>query len=224
MILPNTNLEKKYFQKGQYVIGIDEAGRGPLAGPVVAAAVLVFPEAISGEVEFNRELIRDSKTLSEKQREEIYGYINNNPSLFQVGIGEVSHQMIDKLNILNATFLAMRLAVDELLTKIFQDEKFFQIIKRENICLFVDGNKKIPKINLEQKVFPRGDRNFFSIAAASICAKVTRDRRMMKFHKEFPEYCLNQHKGYGTKLHYEKIKKFGPCRIHRRSFNLGLED
>ncbi len=223
MILPKTKIEEDCLGRGQYVIGIDEAGRGPLAGPVVASAVLIFPETISAEVDFDRELIRDSKTLSEKQRDEIYEHINNNPNLFQIGVGEVSHLMIDKVNILNATFLAMRLAVDELLTKIFQDEKLSKIINRENLCLLVDGNRKIPKINLEQKVFAKGDRDFFSIAAASICAKVRRDRMMRKFHEEFPEYCLDQHKGYGTKLHYEKIKKFGPCRIHRRSFNLGLE-
>lgn len=223
MILPKTKLEENCFEKGQFVIGVDEAGRGPLAGPVVASAVLIFPETISSEGKFKREFIRDSKTLSEKQREEVYRNVCDNPDLFQVGIGEVSNLMIDKINILNATFLAMRLAVDELLTKLFQDEKFFKKIKREKICLFVDGNRKIPKISLEQKIFSKGDRDFFSIAVASICAKVTRDRMMKKIHKDFPEYFFEQHKGYGTKLHYEKIKKFGPCRIHRKSFNLGLE-
>jgi ribonuclease HII len=208
MILPKIKFEESCFEKGQFVIGVDEAGRGPLAGPVVASAVLIFPETISNEVEFDRALIRDSKTLSEKQREEIYEHINNNPDLFQIGVGEVSHLLIDKVNILNATFLAMRLAVDELMTNIFQDEKLSKIITRENVCLFVDGNREVPKINLKQRVFPKGDRDFFSIAAASICAKVKRDRMMRKFHEEFPEYCLDQHKGYGTKLHYDRKKCF----------------
>jgi ribonuclease HII len=224
MILPKTKFEESCFKKGQYVIGIDEAGRGPLAGPVVASAVLIFPEAVSAEVEFNRDLIRDSKTLSEKQREEIYEHISKNPDLFRIGIGEVSHKLIDKMNILQATFLAMRLAVDDLLTSVFQDEKLSQKINHENICLLVDGNRPIPKIKLKQRVFSKGDRDFFSIATASVCAKVSRDRMMRKFHEEFPEYHLDQHKGYGTQLHYEKIKEFGPCRIHRKSFNLGLED
>ncbi len=223
MILPKTKFEEQCFQKGQCVIGIDEAGRGPLAGPVVASAVLIFPEAVSVEVKFNRDLIRDSKTLSEKQREEIYEHINNNSDLFRIGIGEVSHKIIDKVNILQATFLAMRLAVDDLLTSVFQDEKLSKKVSHENICLLVDGNRPIPKIKLKQRVFSKGDRDFFSIAAASVCAKVRRDRMMRKFHEEFPAYHLDQHKGYGTKLHYEQIKKFGPCRIHRKSFNLGLD-
>jgi ribonuclease HII len=222
MILPNTKFEENFLGKGKLVIGIDEAGRGPLAGPVVASAVLIFPETFSSENIFDKKLIRDSKTLSEKQRENIYKWIIGSKNFFRVGVGEVSHQMIDKINILNASLLAMRLAVDDLLSTIFQDEKLSQKIKRENICLLVDGNKKIPKINLEQKVFPKGDRNFFSIASASICAKVTRDRKMKNFHQDFPEYGFDQHKGYGTKLHYEKIKKFGACRIHRKSFNLSL--
>lgn len=204
------------------MIGIDEAGRGPLAGPVVASAVLVLPEFFSEEIAFDKRLFRDSKTLSEKQREKTADFISISNQYFFAGIGEVSNSMIDRINILNASLLAMRLAVDDLLVKVLESGAV-KGFEKEKMLLMVDGNRKIPKINFQQRTSPQGDKNFLSIAAASICAKVHRDKLMQKYHREYPDYCLDRHKGYGTRLHFEKIKKFGPCRIHRRSFNLGLD-
>lgn len=209
MILPGVKIEKELALGGaQMIIGIDEAGRGPLAGPVVAAAAWVHPGALDLEFK-SRQLIRDSKSLSEKQREEIYKFLIEN-ELFMIGIGEVSHVMIDRINILNATLLAMRLAVQDLLGNTKDSEK--------KICLVIDGNKKIPHAKHEQHLFPKGDRNIFSIAAASICAKVHRDAIMKKYHEKFPGYGFDKHKGYGTQLHMEQLQKNGPCRIHRKSF------
>jgi len=221
MFLPHNKIEKALLQENANMIifGIDEAGRGPLAGPVVAGAGWVNPEIIEKKFE-GRELIRDSKALSEKQRERIFKVIcqNNN---FQFGIGVVSNIIIDKINILAATLLAMRLAVDELKDEI-EKLKGLEALDNERLILLIDGNKKIPKIKIPQKVFPGGDQNIFSISVASVCAKVHRDRLMDKFHKKYPVYGFNRHRGYGTKLHYAMIKKHGVCKIHRESFNLGI--
>lgn len=213
MILPKTKIEKElHRQNKNIVIGVDEAGRGPLAGPVVAGAVWVNPGILDLKFE-NRELIRDSKSLSGKQRQAINDFLVEN-ELFLVGVGEVSHQMVDRLNILGATMLAMRLATEEVIKKISVHEK----ISQENICILIDGNRKIPKIGFEQRIFSKGDRNIFSIAAASIIAKVYRDAIMKKYHKKYPNYGFESHKGYGTKFHLQQILKYGPCEIHRRSF------
>jgi len=213
MILPKTTIEKELLgQNKLIVIGVDEVGRGPLAGPVVAGAVWTNPGILDLEFK-DRELIRDSKTLSEKQREKANEFLLGN-ELFTVGIGEVSHQMIDRLNILGATMLAMRIAAEEVIEKISVREKFSQ----SDVCVLIDGNRKIPKVNFEQRIFSKGDRNIFSIAAASIVAKVHRDAIMKKYHKKFPQYGFDAHKGYGTKFHMEQIQKIGPCRIHRKSF------
>ncbi len=209
MILPNTKKEKELREGGfEIVIGVDEVGRGPLAGPVVAGAAWVNPEILERDFE-GRELIRDSKKLSEKQRNKIHKFIKKDNN-FILGIGEVSVEMIDKINILNASLLAMRLAVDEVKERMKNTQG--------KICVLIDGNKNIPNLDLEQRLFAKGDQRIFSIATASIYAKVYRDELMMKYHQEFPEYGFDRHKGYGTKLHIEQLNKIGACAIHRKSF------
>jgi ribonuclease HII len=176
------------------IAGIDEAGRGPLAGPVVSAAV-IFPldVCISG--------IDDSKKLSPKQRETLYHQIYDQAG--SIGIGIVDPVEIDRINILQATLLSMKMAVENL--------------SPAPEFLLIDGNIPIP-MSLPQKSIPQGDGASVSIAAASIVAKVTRDRLMDRYHDEYPQYGFMQHKGYPTKNHKAAISCFGPCPIHRRSF------
>ena len=213
MIKPKTTIERELLSgNSEIIIGVDEVGRGPLAGPVVAAAAWVHPDLLDAEFE-KRELIRDSKTLSEKQRIEICERIHQNDG-FEFGVGEVSHHMVDRINVLNATFLAMRLAFEEVLEKVSWKKK----VTQKNVCLLVDGNKKVPKVPFDQRVFAKGDERIFSISVASIVAKVHRDTLMRKYHEKFPEYGFDKHKGYGTKLHMEQLQKNGPCDIHRKSF------
>lgn len=183
------------------VIGVDEAGRGPLAGPVVAAAVKLkkYSEVLDE--------INDSKKLTEKKREKLYDIIVEN---FEIGVGVVSAIEIDEVNILNATFLAMRKALCELQDKLKDYE--------QNIVL-VDGNFKIREYKGEQVPIVKGDAKSLSIAAASIIAKVTRDRMMRELDRVYPNYDFSKHKGYGTKKHVEVLKKMGPIKgIHRNSF------
>lgn len=174
--------------------GVDEAGRGPLAGDVYAAAV-VFREGTVIEG------INDSKKLSEKKRELLYDEIINSAEAWAVGTATAAE--IDEMNILQATFLAMKRAVDGLSVK----PKF----------ALVDGNR-LPQLGLETECLVKGDGTSASIAAASIIAKVSRDRYMCRLAEEYPEYCFDKHKGYPTKLHYEKIREFGPSPVHRLSF------
>lgn len=217
MILPGIKIEKELLAvEDRIVIGVDEVGRGPLAGPVVAGAIWINPEILEKDF-VGRDLIRDSKLLSEKQREKIFQIIQQDDN-FVFGIGEVSPMIIDRVNILNATFLAMRFALEDLLDKIRSVDNAVEDKSLENMVVLLDGNRKIPKVDFKQRVFPRGDRHIFSIAAASICAKVYRDRLMDDYHKKYPQYGFDRHKGYGTALHFECLKKFGPCDIHRRSF------
>ena len=176
------------------IVGVDEAGRGPLAGSVVAAAVIVKNHEPLSE-------INDSKKLSEKKREKLFDIIKENCI---VGVGIVDEKEIDKINILNATFKAMREAISNL--------------KEEFDLILVDGNHKIRGCELENECIIKGDGKSLSIAAASIIAKVTRDRMMKEEAEKYPEYGFERHKGYGTKLHREKIVEFGACEIHRRSF------
>ncbi len=177
------------------VCGIDEAGRGPLAGPVYAAAV-VLPLGL--EIDG----LNDSKKLSEKKREQLFDIICEKAVDYSIGIA--TEQEIDEINILNATFLAMHRAVEGL--KIKPD------------YALIDGNQhpKIPFLTEETVV--KGDAKSMSIAAASILAKVSRDRFMLEKAKEYPQYQFEKHKGYGTKLHYEMLKEFGPSKIHRMTF------
>ena len=222
MRLPTWKVEEELIRENQLAIGIDEAGRGPLAGPVVAVAVWIEPDffhkASENSKEFGKEqlnLIRDSKTLSAKQRERAFDFMIKNTN-FHFGVGQCSPREIDRLNILGATFLAMRLAVDDLLDGL---ENKAEKDGLEPVLL-IDGNREIAKVPWRQKTFVGGDGLVFSIAAASIFAKVTRDKMMVDFHQKYPLYGFSRHKGYGTKAHYEALKELGPCFIHRRSFRL----
>ncbi len=182
------------------VIGVDEAGRGPLAGPVVAAAVILK--------EYTEELdeINDSKKLTEKKREKLYDIIMKN---FDVAIGISSVEEIDKLNILNADFLAMRRALNDL-KKLKKDKEYI---------VLVDGNLKIKEYTGKQLPIVKGDAKSLSIAAASIIAKVTRDRFMKELSIVYPDYKFEKHKGYGTKAHIEAIKDKGVIEgVHRKVF------
>jgi len=200
MVYPNFKEEKKLWNKGiKYVVGIDEAGRGPLAGPVVAGAVIIRKFLISN-FEFSK--INDSKKLSPQKRGEAYKIITKNKNI-EWGIGIVSEKIIDKINILEATKLAMIKAVKNLKTK--------------PDFLILDGNMKLD-IKIPQKSIVKADGKVFSVAAASILAKVTRDRIMEKLHKKYPKFRFNIHKGYPTKEHVKMLGKYGFCPIHRKSF------
>ncbi len=179
------------------VLGVDEAGRGPLAGAVVAGAVII-PEYFSELDEIN-----DSKKLTEKKREKLFEIIIEKCI---VGIGISDEKEIDEVNILNATFYAMRKAISQVTEKAEFD------------VVLVDGNHKIKGYMGKQEEVIKGDAKSLSIAAASIVAKVTRDRMMLEVDKEFPEYNFAKHKGYGTKLHREILLEKGPCKYHRKSF------
>jgi ribonuclease HII len=189
--------EKIAYQEGyQLIAGIDEAGRGPLAGPVVAAAVVFPPDYVNAE-------INDSKQLSARKREELYEIIKSDA--VAIGMGIVDADVIDRLNILRATLQAMREAVLELSTS--------------PDFLLIDGLNRIP-LHTPQRPLVKGDSLSISIAAASIIAKVSRDRIMEMYHRQFPQYNFRQNKGYGTKEHCSAIKQFGMCKIHRKSFHI----
>jgi len=193
--------EKKLFSQGYKIIGaLDEAGRGPLAGPVVAACVI-----FNANISINNDLIKvnDSKKLSEKVREVLFKLIKQN--FIEVGVGICDHRTIDKINILQATFLAMKKAISS--------------IKNKPDLIIIDGSAKLPNYSTPQQTFIKGDEKLFTIAAASIIAKVTRDHIMQEMDKLYPDYDFGKHKGYGTKLHLDKLKQHGPCAIHRLSFN-----
>ncbi|KPJ54977.1 ribonuclease HII [Parcubacteria bacterium DG_72] len=202
---PNFREEKKLYKKGyKKVVGIDESGRGPLAGPVIACAITV-PEFLISNFKFLK--IKDSKQLTAKQREEIYKLLKKDSGV-QWGIGRVSEKVIDRINIFQATKLAMQRAVKNL-------EK-----KQANIdFLIIDGSFEI-KCPISQKSIIKADEKVFSVAAASIIAKVFRDKMMINYHKKFPEYCFNRHKGYPTKQHKQVIKQHGSCCLHRQTFHL----
>ena len=176
------------------ICGIDEAGRGPLAGPVVAAAV-ILPEGIQLPG------VNDSKKITEKKREMLFDFVKENALAW--GIGEASETEIDEINILQATFLAMHRAVDNL-----QISADFAL---------VDGNR-IQGLDIPLECVIGGDGRVLSIAAASILAKVTRDRYMREMAQQYPEYGFEKHKGYGTKAHYAAIEQYGICPLHRKTF------
>lgn len=185
---------ERLYADRQYICGIDEVGRGPLAGPVVAAAVILPKDC---EILY----INDSKKLSEKKREQLYGEIMD--QAVAVEFGFASHERIDEINILQATYEAMRMAVSNL--KVKPD-------------ILLNDAVTIPGIGIEQVPIIKGDAKSISIAAASIVAKVTRDRLMVEYDKMFPYYRFAKNKGYGTEEHRVALKKIGPCAIHRRSF------
>ena len=176
------------------VCGVDEAGRGPLAGPVFAAAVILPTDR---EIEG----LNDSKKLTEKKRDLLFDKIKE--EAIDYCIASVDEKTIDEINILQATFLAMRNAVNGLKIK-------------PDIAL-IDGNQP-PKLSIAEKTIIKGDSLSASIAAASILAKVSRDRFLLELDKQYPEYCFAKHKGYGTKLHYEMLDKYGISPVHRMSF------
>jgi ribonuclease HII len=197
--------EKRLWKGGyKYVVGIDEAGRGPLAGPVVSGAVLILEKDFK-EIK-KTESVKDSKKLNEKKREEVYPNLVNNPKL-KWGIGIVSEKIIDKINILEATKLSMIKAVKDLEMKNHIKVDF----------LILDGKMKI-ELDIDQESIIKADDKVFSVSAASIIAKVTRDRLMIKYDKKYPIYNFKKHKGYGTKEHLKSIRKNGICKIHRKSF------
>lgn len=194
MNYPNSFIEDKLRSRGKIPAGIDEAGRGPLAGPVVAAAV-ILPK--------NFELvgINDSKKLNNTKRLILYNKLIEELDCYAIGI--IEPQEIDKINILRASLKAMKIAVNNL--------------EKSPDYLLVDGNHRIP-MPIPQEPIIKGDGKCTSIAAASIIAKVTRDRIMENYHNEYPQYNFTKHKGYPTKEHIEALKKFGACPIHRRSY------
>ncbi len=193
---PNIDLEKKLWKEGYIkVCGLDEVGRGPLAGPVVAGAVVI------GDEKHFLEGVRDSKMMTEKKRLFFVDQIKKNSLGW--GIGIVENEEIDRLGISQAVHLAMELAIEGLGFKVDY--------------LITDGNvRKIGDYSME--IITDGDAKHYSIAAASVLAKVRRDEIMREFSKEYPEYGFENHVGYGTKAHMEALKKFGPCKIHRKCF------
>ena len=194
--MPSFDYEKKY----SYPCGVDEAGRGPLAGPVVAAAVL-FPKLSLSIDLFS--LINDSKKLSEAKRELVYEKLRASDAIIGVGLATVEE--IDQINILQASLLAMTRAIDQLCASVLPD------------MALIDGNKS-PKITIPTLPIVKGDSKSYSIAAASIVAKVERDRMMADYAAQYPQYEFDKHKGYPTALHLEKVSTFGLLPIHRKTF------
>lgn len=189
--------ERALWREGEvYIAGVDEAGRGPLAGPVVAGAV-IFPENVFIEG------IDDSKKLNSKKRDDLFPIILN--AAISVGFGIVSEKIIDQINILQASYKAMKIALKKLSVR--------------PTHILVDGYS-IPGSSFRQTPLVKGDSRCFSIAAASIIAKVIRDRLMVKYDRLYPQYGFARHKGYCTKRHIEAVEKFGLCKIHRRSFQV----
>lgn len=176
------------------ICGVDEAGRGPLAGPVCAAAVILPPNTLIDGV-------NDSKKLSEKKREALFDVIKETAVSYCIAYASVEE--IESLNILNATMLAMKRAVEGLNVKADY--------------AMIDGNK-MPQLEIDGETIVKGDAKSMSIACASILAKVSRDRLLYEYAKEYPQYQFDKHKGYGTTLHREAILKYGPCPYHRMSF------
>lgn len=189
------------------IAGVDEVGRGPLAGPVVAAAV-VLPE------DFNVLGVDDSKKITEKNREKLFTEIK--AECVSWGIGMASHEIIDEINILQATKLAMKRAVKDL-------EKNLAKRGAGSLDMVLFDAVEIEDLDIPQKSYIKGDAKVLAIAAASIIAKVTRDRMMIKYAREYPWYAFEKNKGYGTKAHYEGIREKGICPIHRKSFLKNLD-
>lgn len=188
-------LENEIYDSGvERICGVDEAGRGPLAGPVCAAAV-ILPRGL--EIEG----LNDSKKLSEKKRDNLFDAIC--AEAVSYGIAFASVEEIEQVNILNAAMLAMNRAIEKLSVK--------------PTLALIDGNRD-SAINMPSRCVVKGDAKCADIAAASILAKVTRDRYMLEMAEKYPEYHFEKHKGYGTKLHYEALREYGPCEIHRPSF------
>ncbi|MBR6242254.1 MAG: ribonuclease HII [Ruminococcus sp.] len=205
--MPRVILHKELFDHDSslrktypVICGVDEAGRGPLAGDVYAAAVVLDDEVLI-------DYLNDSKKLSESRREKLYDEIIEKAKAYCIATASVAE--IDKLNILRATMLAMKRAVEGL--GVSPD------------MALIDGNR-LPELDCKAQCVVKGDAVSASIAAASVLAKVARDRYMKDLDKKYPEYAFAQHKGYGTKLHYEKLAQYGISDVHRRTFLKNLED
>lgn len=202
-ILPTIEYESKFWEDGlRFIAGVDEAGRGPLAGPVVAAAV-VFPKSLFARDSNPIADVKDSKKLTQKKRIQVFELIQK--KALSIGVGIVPHDVIDEVNILNATFKAMHKAINRLVPP--PDH------------LLIDG-PHFPEMGIPYTKIINGDSKSFTIAAASIIAKVIRDNLMAEYDEKYPEYGFAKHKGYGTSAHIAAIKKFGYCEIHRKSFKL----
>lgn len=200
--MPDLSFEKKSKDAGyRFIVGIDEAGRGPLAGPVSAAAV-ILPEG------YSHDLLDDSKKLTEKKRESIYEDLMNDDEILW-GLSFAEPKEIDEINILKATHAAMGRAVDDLLKKISID--------RDSVYCLIDG-LPVKGFSYASEGIVKGDGKSLSIAAASIIAKVSRDRKMVEYGEQYPEYGFERHKGYGTKAHMEALHAHGVTPIHRQSF------
>ena len=194
--MPDYEFEKAAVNSGfSCICGVDEAGRGPLAGPVCAAAVILPAGAVI-------EGLDDSKKLTDKKRERLYDIIKQTAVAYSVAYGTLEE--IETVNILEATYLAMNRAIEGLTVK-------------PDFAL-IDGNRVPRGIKIPCETVVKGDSRSMSVAAASVLAKVTRDRLMLEYDKKYPEYNFKKHKGYGTKEHTELIKQYGPCEIHRLSF------
>lgn len=194
--MPNYEYENAAAERGYgFVCGVDEAGRGPLAGPVCAAAVILPPGLVV-------EGLDDSKKLTEKKREALYEIIKEKAVACGVAYGTLEE--IEELNILEATYIAMNRAVEALSVK-------------PDFAL-IDGNRVPRGLTVPCETVVKGDSKSMSVAAASVLAKVTRDRLMLEYDVKYPQYDFKKHKGYGTREHTELIKKYGPCEIHRLSF------
>ena len=194
--MPDFSYENEAAKNGyKYICGVDEAGRGPLAGPVCAAAV-ILPE------DCEIEGLNDSKKISEKKRELLYDIIIEKAVAYSIAYGTLEE--IEQYNILEATYLAMNRAIDGLSV--------------ETDFALIDGNRVPKNITVPCETVIKGDSKSYSIAAASILAKVTRDRLLLEYDKKYPQYGFASHKGYGTKAHYEAIAQHGVCEVHRLSF------
>jgi ribonuclease HII len=201
MIYPDTHLEEKLWKEGyKIVLGIDEAGRGPLAGPVVAAGVVL------SDISQVIPIVRDSKTMTSKQRDEAFEQIKEKSLAYGVGI--VGAGDIDRVGIQKAVLEAMTIVVEIVERKL--NSKIDYII--------ADGENILSIKNYKMKKIKKGDLLHYSISAGSVLAKVTRDRIMHEYHSKYPEYGFDKHVGYGTKIHMDALKKYGPVSIHRRSF------
>jgi len=196
-LLELKKIEKKLYEDMDlhYICGIDEAGRGPLAGPVVVGACIMPKDSMI-------EGVNDSKKVSEKKREKLYDEITENAIAWGVGI--INQNEIDDINILNATKKGLTLSLQEL-------------SKKPDLIL-VDALEKIDTLGIPYEAIIKGDAKCYSISAASIIAKVTRDRIMREWDKVYPQYGFEKHKGYGTKMHIDAIKEYGICSLHRKTF------
>lgn len=211
----NLYQEQKYFKNGyHWIIGVDEAGRGSLIGPVSAAAVMINFQMFQQKYKKNNynfqkivHLTKDSKKLSPQKRLKIINLLKKVPQI-HFAYSFVGEKIIDKINIEQASLLAMQKSIEKLINQ----------VKIQPDLILIDGNKKIPHLSYPQKTIIKGDNKIFSIALASIIAKVKRDQKIITLAKQYPQYHFEIHKGYPTRNHLQLLKKYGPSPIHRKSY------